>query len=607
MTQTIKQNTAFTAKDTKSTSPFFKGSVVHPKLTINAPNDRYEQQANTMADRVMRMEEEEEMMQTMPQDGSIQRMCADCAEEEESLQTMPLMRSSASEGGYEASPELSEQLNQSKGGGASLPEATQARMSRSFGTDFSGVKVHTGSQAAAMNQSIQAKAFTHGSDIYFNEGQYQPGSSSGDHLLAHELTHVVQQGGNIQAKSKNPIQRSLLGGLLGGGIGLLAGGGIGAGIGYAIGGGTGALVGGIIGGVAGAVGGGFLGHHLSERRKETQSEESQQDPVAQRLALLYHYLDIIQSQKARQTRTSSLNQQLLAERTRLDEESSDPAAAMGLKERTEESQIETLNRRPLNIELTESAINFHIRFHVRFEGRRLEEVGADFQTLQENFRRGVELVWNQDLDPLMPLAGKQFRIIPTFTLIDNQTPRNQDFWLITVRPGNTGPITHDGSPVGGGEGVGNFPTSATDPMLDSGVMSIPPAHINRPGILGHELLHLFGLLDRYMALTFHDAAGQPTGLRLDPTRSPSPERTDPLGGQDGTILREDLNFIFHHFGVYEMEAQREEREATIQVNGMGEAQIIAEIHRLESGERSESLIRPRENFNDKIIESANDL
>ncbi len=256
----------------RNAQPFFGGSKVFPKLTVNAPNDAHEQQADAMADKVMRMEEEEEMMQAKPLEGAIQRKCAACEEEEESLQSKPLLRKAESGGGFEASPKLAGQLAQSKGGGGSLPEATQGRMGRASGADFSGVRVHTGGQAGAMSQSIQARAFTHGSDIYFNEGQYQPETSSGGHLLAHELAHVVQQGGG-QPKPAQKIQRSLLGGLLGGGLGLLAGGGIGAAIGFAVGGSTGALAGGLVGAGLGALAGGLIGNALSAEEQPNWTAE----------------------------------------------------------------------------------------------------------------------------------------------------------------------------------------------------------------------------------------------------------------------------------------------------------------------------------------------
>jgi len=73
-------------------------------------------------------------------------------------------------------------------------------MENRFGTDFSEVKIHTGSQAIQMSRELNAQAFTVGNDIYFNEGKYNPSSDAGKHLLAHELTHTVQQNGGIGRK-----------------------------------------------------------------------------------------------------------------------------------------------------------------------------------------------------------------------------------------------------------------------------------------------------------------------------------------------------------------------------------------------------------------------
>ena len=77
--------------------------------------------------------------------------------------------------------------------GASLPAETAASMGARFGADFSGVRVHTGTDADALNRSIQARAFTAGEDIFFSSGSFTPGTADGQELLAHELTHVVQQ------------------------------------------------------------------------------------------------------------------------------------------------------------------------------------------------------------------------------------------------------------------------------------------------------------------------------------------------------------------------------------------------------------------------------
>lgn len=88
------------------------------------------------------------------------------------------------------------------GGGAPLPAAMRTSAETSTGADLSGVRVHTNDASAAAADAVGARAFTQGSNIYFGAGEYRPGSSDGDHLLAHEVTHTVQQqrGTGIQAK-----------------------------------------------------------------------------------------------------------------------------------------------------------------------------------------------------------------------------------------------------------------------------------------------------------------------------------------------------------------------------------------------------------------------
>ena len=97
---------------------------------------------------------------------------------------------------------LEDNLSSTKGQGQALDSETQDHMGSQIGADFSGVRVHTGSNANEMNRSLGAQAFTHGSDIYFNEGKYDTQSSSGKELLAHELTHTVQQGAAPPVQTK---------------------------------------------------------------------------------------------------------------------------------------------------------------------------------------------------------------------------------------------------------------------------------------------------------------------------------------------------------------------------------------------------------------------
>jgi outer membrane protein OmpA-like peptidoglycan-associated protein len=90
-------------------------------------------------------------------------------------------------------PDVERAIEGSRGVGQALDRGTQAHMGKALNADLSAVRVHTNADADALNQALSAHAFTAGQDIYFREGEYNPGSSKGRELLAHELTHVVQQ------------------------------------------------------------------------------------------------------------------------------------------------------------------------------------------------------------------------------------------------------------------------------------------------------------------------------------------------------------------------------------------------------------------------------
>jgi hypothetical protein len=89
--------------------------------------------------------------------------------------------------------------------GRSMDDNTRSFMENRFGFDFGDVKIHTGSVAAKSAESINALAYTSGSSIVFNEGQYKPETDNGKRLLAHELTHTIQQGGTVRKKNKSEV------------------------------------------------------------------------------------------------------------------------------------------------------------------------------------------------------------------------------------------------------------------------------------------------------------------------------------------------------------------------------------------------------------------
>lgn len=169
------------------------GTAVQTKLTVGAPNDIYEQEAEKTANSVMRMTNDEGQNTQL---------------EEKGVQTKSVSTNVQRMESNTASPEIEEQINRTKGNGNPLPTNIRASMEDKMNADFDNVNIHTDSQAVQMNQSLGSEAFTHGNDIYFNRGKYNPDTSSGKHLLAHELTHVQQQNRSGSQVSKS-IQRRL--------------------------------------------------------------------------------------------------------------------------------------------------------------------------------------------------------------------------------------------------------------------------------------------------------------------------------------------------------------------------------------------------------------
>jgi hypothetical protein len=103
---------------------------------------------------------------------------------------------------------LASRIQALRGGGRPLPESVRAFFEHRFGCDFSNVRVHTGADAADLARSINARAFTVGCDIVFGSNEYAPQRTTGWQLLAHELTHVVQQGAARGIKSVGPASAS---------------------------------------------------------------------------------------------------------------------------------------------------------------------------------------------------------------------------------------------------------------------------------------------------------------------------------------------------------------------------------------------------------------
>jgi hypothetical protein len=149
---------------------------IQTKLTVGKPGDIYEQEADRVAAQVMSMGNSSPSIQPATAMGK------------KEVQTKR-----SSDGESQAGSNIESQLSSSKGGGSPLPDDVRSFMEPRFGADFSQVRVHTDTNAAQMNDVLSARAFTYGSDIYLNRGEYSTVSTEGKKLLAHELTHVIQQ------------------------------------------------------------------------------------------------------------------------------------------------------------------------------------------------------------------------------------------------------------------------------------------------------------------------------------------------------------------------------------------------------------------------------
>ncbi|MBN1136787.1 MAG: DUF4157 domain-containing protein [Anaerolineae bacterium] len=213
--------------------------LIQAKLTVGPARDSYEQEADRVAEQVLSMpapmtgpangghaqrQYDEEEIQTKPLSAGITRLVQRGPLEEEEIQTKPLVqrgpleeeeiqtkRAEQGGGSFDAGSDIESRLDSQKGGGQPLPDSVRLMMEPRFGTDFGGVRVHTGSEAADLNRSLSAQAFTHGNDIYLGEGKGDLRSSAGHRLIAHELTHVVQQTGLTRRQVQSAtIQRARL-------------------------------------------------------------------------------------------------------------------------------------------------------------------------------------------------------------------------------------------------------------------------------------------------------------------------------------------------------------------------------------------------------------
>ncbi len=165
-----------------------KPTVVQPKLTVNTPGDKYEQEADRVAEQVMRMPEPQVQRQCACGKNSIDGECSECKKKKQPS-TGSLQRVASSPAGGVAAPPIVDSVLSSPG--SQLPDSTRNFMESRFGHDFSHVRVHTDQRATESAAAVKARAYTVGNNIVFGRGE---SPSRDQHLLAHELTHTLQQG-----------------------------------------------------------------------------------------------------------------------------------------------------------------------------------------------------------------------------------------------------------------------------------------------------------------------------------------------------------------------------------------------------------------------------
>jgi Domain of unknown function (DUF4157) len=168
------------------------GRLIQTKLAVGEPDDVYEQEADRVAAEVVR-----EIHASAPPAAQPQLP----ANITSTPHIQSLLQGKTTMGKMAVSTEVEASIQQKRGSGQLLPDGLRSSMEQAFGTNFSGVRVHTDGESDRLNQLVQAQAFTTGQDVFFRQGAYQPESRVGQELIAHELTHVVQQ-------NKDTIRRS---------------------------------------------------------------------------------------------------------------------------------------------------------------------------------------------------------------------------------------------------------------------------------------------------------------------------------------------------------------------------------------------------------------
>jgi hypothetical protein len=213
----------------RSATPMASSSepTVQAKLSVSKPDDPMEVEADRAADRVMRMRDVQ--MQRTAEDRAtpeVQRQAeAPDVQRQAEAEAPEVQRRADADGdvqrkaevrptddvvqrmGVDApavAPDAQTELQQATTGGRALPSEVREHMEPRFGADLGDVRIHTDEQAASLSNHMSARAFTYRNHVFFGRDQFQPGTDSGRHLLAHELSHTIQQGATVQRRADRP-------------------------------------------------------------------------------------------------------------------------------------------------------------------------------------------------------------------------------------------------------------------------------------------------------------------------------------------------------------------------------------------------------------------
>lgn len=197
------------------------------KLNVGEPDNQYEKEADFLADKVVGQSSitgndffapsstAAKSIQEKPLADSVTPLIQmeEKKEEEEPIQKQseeeeePIQMQKAPNQPENQVADIEDHINKGRGNGKSLDGKVKSQMENGFGTSFEGVKIHTDQASASISDRLGAQAFTTGPDIYFNSGKYNPETTSGQKLLAHELTHTIQQGTNSTFNAQSTVQR----------------------------------------------------------------------------------------------------------------------------------------------------------------------------------------------------------------------------------------------------------------------------------------------------------------------------------------------------------------------------------------------------------------